>query len=149
MKKLIILLIIIPTLSFSQEFSVGFQSSFPSYGISLKADFDDKNSAQAIFGAFGTLSTYSARYIYNFNVVGNNITPFAYAQAGIWEYDFDALNIKESVFGFGFGGGLEFDIFKSFTDGLKSTVELGYGSVNLEYYDFKATTIGFGVHYSL
>ena len=149
MKKLIILLIIIPTLSFSQEFSVGFQSSFPSYGISLKADFDDKNSAQAIFGAFGTLSTYSARYIYNFNEVGNNITPFAYAQAGIWEYDFDALNIKESVFGFGLGGGLEFDIFKSVIDGLKSTVELGYGSVNLEYYDFKATTFGFGVHYSL
>ena len=136
-------------LSFSQDLSVGFQSSFPSYGLSVKANFDDKNSAQAIFGAFGTLSTYSGRYIYNFEKVRNNVTPFAYAQAGLWKYNFDALNITESVFGFGFGGGLEFDIFKSYVDGLKSTVEISYGNVDLEYYDFKATTIGFGVHYSL
>ena len=55
MKKLLILLILIPTMTFSQDLSVGFQSSFPSYGLSLKADFDEKNSAQAIFGAFGSV----------------------------------------------------------------------------------------------
>ena len=58
-------------------------------------------------------------------------------------------DIKESVFGYGFGCGLEFNIFRSFLEGLKSSVELSYGSVDLEYFDFKATTFGFGVHYSL
>ena len=149
MKKLLLLSILVPTMAFSQNLSVGFQSSFPSYGLSLKADFDEKNSAQAIFGAFGTLSSYSARYIYNFNKKPNDITPFAYAQAGVWKYKFDLLNINESVFGYGVGGGLEFNIFKSFLEGLKSSVELSYGSVDLEYYDFKATTFGFGIHYSL
>ena len=136
---------------FSQKIDLGFQASIPSYGISLKADLTETHTVQVIYGAFGILTNFSGRYRYNFSENENslNVVPFIYAQAGSWSYDFDALNISESIFGYGIGAGIEFNALSFISDKFRTTVELGYSKIDLTYYDFKATTFGFGIHYNL
>ena len=154
MKKLILFtyavfgLLLSPNIS-AQELGLGFQASFPSYGLSLKADFDDTHSGQVVLGSFGTVSTISGRYIYSFNETGDTfpLTPFVYGQVGQWSYNYDFLGIKESIFGYGVGAGLEFNWLASISDKFKTTVEIGYAAVDLEYFDFSATMFGVGIHY--
>jgi len=133
----------------AQELGLGFQASFPSYGLSLKADFNETHSGQVVLGSFGTVTTISGRYIYNFNETGDAfpLTPFVYGQIGQWSYDYDFLGIKESIFGYGVGAGLEFNWLSSISDNFKTTVEIGYAVVDLEYFDFSATMFGVGIHY--
>ena len=146
--KLIIALLFASNIS-AQELGLGFQASFPSYGLSLKADFDETHSGQFVLGSFGTVSTISGRYIYNFNETGDAfpLTPFVYGQIGQWSYNYDLLGIKESIFGYGVGAGLEFNWLASISEKFKTTVEIGYGVVDLEYFDFSATMFGVGLHY--
>ena len=136
---------------FSQKIDLGFQASIPSYGISLKADLTETHTVQVIYGALGIVTNFSGRYRYNFSENENslNVVPFIYAQAGSWSYDFDALNISESIFGYGIGAGVEFNALSFISDKFRTTVELGYSKIDLTYYDFKATTFGFGIHYNL
>jgi len=135
--------------TFSQELEFGFQASLPSYGLSLKANLNETHSAQVIYGALGIVSTLSGRYIYSFNETNDRfpLVPFVYAQVGSWTYDLAAADINESVFGYGFGAGIEFSLGDWISDRLSTTIELGYGKVDLESYDFKATSFGFGIHY--
>ena len=154
MKKLflfITLSIFCSTNLFSQKIGLGFQASIPSYGISLKADLTETHTVQVIYGALGVVTNFSGRYRYNFSENENslNVTPFIYAQAGTWSYDFKALDISENIFGYGFGAGIEFNALSWLSDKFRTTVELGYSKVDLTYYDFKATTFGFGIHYNL
>ena len=149
MKKLfIIFLIIFSTKSlYAQKASLGLQYTFPSYGISGKYHVNDHNCVQAVFGAFGVLSNYTGRYNYLFEERGQrNVKPFLYAQAGIWKYQF--LTIDESTMGFGFGAGLEFDWFYFISENLSTTIEIGYGNVDLVYYELGFTSFGFGLHYN-
>lgn len=148
-KTLFTLSLLISFTIYSQDLEFGLQASLPSYGLSLKADFTDTHSAQVIFGAFGPFSNLAGRYRYSFEETYDPVAviPFVYAQAGSWTYNFKLLNIKESVFGYGFGAGLEFNLFDWFSDRISTTIELGYSNVDLEYYDFNATTFGFGIHY--
>ena len=106
MKKSFLLLMVVLLTSIAtsaQELGLGFQASFPSYGLSLKADLTETHTVQGVFGAFGTVTMISGRYIYNFSETGDSfpITPFVYAQAGQWNYNEDLLGIDESVFGYG------------------------------------------------
>jgi hypothetical protein len=146
----IVALITMSTTSFAQELGLGFQASFPSYGLSLKADLTETHTVQGVFGAFGTVTMISGRYIYNFSETGDSfpITPFVYAQAGQWNYNEDLLGIDESVFGYGVGAGIEFNWLNFFSDRFRTTLELGYSKVDLEFFDFSATTIGVGLHYN-
>ena len=91
MKKLInhtivVFALILTTNISAQELGLGFQVSAPSYGLSLKADFNETHSGQIVFGSFGTVSCISGRYLYNFNETkgGFPLTPFVYGQIGQW-----------------------------------------------------------------
>jgi hypothetical protein len=153
MKKSLLLLMVILLTSIAtsaQELGLGFQASFPSYGLSLKADLTETHTVQGVFGAFGTVTMISGRYIYNFSETGDSfpITPFVYAQAGQWNYNEDLLGIDESVFGYGIGAGIEFNWLNFFSDRFRTTLELGYSKVDLVYFDFSATTVGVGLHYN-
>ncbi len=162
MKKTVLFFVFVMVFmtSYSQEsnyprFGAGFQSSFPSGGLSVKADLTEKHSAQAVIGLFGPFSSYYGRYLYNFTEKGNDFRykPYAYGQAGLFSYDyqrfdtnFNSIDDTESVFGFGVGAGLEW-YYAPFTEKLKINIELGYGNVNFDFYDFNAFSFGGGIHY--
>jgi len=154
MKKLslLILTLFFCNISYTQSLGIGLQSSFPSYGLSAKLDMNDTHSAQVIFGALGIVSNYSARYIYNFQETGAiQVKPFLYSQVGVWSYSFSSFGIdeNESTIGYGLGAGLEFNWLNFVSENLKTTVEIGYGKVDLDSYNFAFTTFGFGIHYTL
>ena len=133
----------------SQNAALGIQYTFPSYGISGKYHLNDHHCVQAIFGALGVVSNYSGRYNYIFEEQGRReIKPFLYAQAGIWRYNYDILSIDESVIGYGAGAGLQFNWMDFISERISTTLEIGYGNVNLMYYDFSFTSFGFGIHYN-
>lgn len=158
MKKIALFLLTVSFSAMSQEkyprLGVGMQANFPVFGISAKADLTEKHSAQAVLGVLGSVSSYYARYIYNFKEKETEIQitlkPYLYGQAGYFVYDLGKtynLDIdKESVFGFGFGGGLEW-YYKPLTKNLKFNIELGYSKVDFDYYDFKSISFGGGIHY--
>ncbi len=135
---------------------IGAQASFPAAGISAKADFTEQHSAQLIVGIAGPFSAYYGKYMYNFPESGNAMVfrPYLYGQAGLYTYKFTNIDFNtyslyedtEKVFGYGAGGGLEFH-FPDLTDRIRFNVELGYGKVGFDYYDFKAMVIGAGIHY--
>ncbi len=151
MQKIITLITIffISNSLYSQKASLGLQYTFPSYGISGKLHLNDHNSVQAVFGAFGIVSNFSGRYNYLFDERGKrNVKPFLYGQVGMWRYNSDILSIDESALGFGFGAGLEFDWMDFISENLSTSIEIGYGNVDLLYYDFAVTSFGFGLHYN-
>ena len=149
-KLLTFFLIIFFTKSlYSQNASLGIQYTFPSYGISGKYHLNDNHCVQAVFGAFGVVSNYTGRYNYLFEERGRrNVKPFLYAQAGIWRYNYELLSIDESTMGFGLGAGLEFDWMNFISENISTTIEIGYGNVDLLYYDLAFTSFGFGLHYN-
>lgn len=152
-----ILFIFLINNSFAQDLDyprlgVGFQASFPAWGLSAKADFDETNSAQAIIGVAGPFSSYYGRYLYNFNEGGDDfvIKPYVFAQAGMYSYDYNysylGLGKTENVFGYGAGAGIEWH-YAPFTDKLRFSLEVGYSKVDFNHYDFKAIMFGGGIHY--
>ena len=89
------------------------------------------------------------QYNYIFDERGKrNVKPFLYGQVGMWRYNSDILSIDESALGFGFGAGLEFDWMDFISENLSTSIEIGYGNVDLFYYDFAVTSFGFGLHYN-
>lgn len=150
-----ILFILLINNSFAQDLDyprlgVGFQGSFPAWGLSAKADFDETNSAQAIIGVAGPFSSYYGRYLYNFTESGDNlvIKPYVFAQAGMYSYDYNYLfSAKtENVFGYGAGSGIEYH-FPGLSDKLRFNMEVGYSKVDFKYYNFKSIMFGAGIHY--
>ncbi|MCK8825716.1 porin family protein [Fuchsiella alkaliacetigena] len=131
----------------SEQYAVGFLASFPSYGISGVMQLTDQISVQGILGPLGTISTYSLRGRYNFQE-DEYWRMYGYAGAGIWRYDYTTTS-TETSFGVAGGAGYEYD-WQAFDEDfppLSSTVELGIGLVDLDYYDFTAITFGVGTHY--
>jgi hypothetical protein len=97
----------------------------------------------------------SVRYLYNFSEDGKNfrIKPYLYGQVGLWSYDFQSFDQNfqliedtENSFGFGAGAGIEW-YYKPLSDKLRFNIELGFGKVDLIYYEWKTTTFGGGIHY--
>jgi hypothetical protein len=135
---------------------VGMQANFPAGGLSVKADLTEQHSAQAVISVFGPFSSYYGRYSFNFNETGDDfrIKPYLYGQAGIFNYDypkfdentFQLVEETESDFGFGFGAGIEWH-YAPFTDKLRFNIEIGYGKVDFEFYEFKSISFGGGIHY--
>lgn len=63
--------LLVSDVAFAQEqketkFGIGFQSTFPAWGLSGMMDVNDKVSVQGILGAFGDLNIYAGRGIYRF-----------------------------------------------------------------------------------
>lgn len=147
-----ILFILLINNSFAQDLDyprlgIGFQGSFPAWGLSAKADFDETNSAQAIIGVAGPFSSYYGRYLYNFNESGDTfvIKPYVFAQAGMYSYNFMNIN-TQNVFGYGAGGGIEHHL-PALSDKLRLNLEVGYSKVDFNYYNFKSIMFGAGIHY--
>ena len=154
MKKLFIIISLLSvSLGFSQEIEVGFQSSFPSYGPSVKFNLGEQSKGQVIIGSFGTVSSISGRYIKSLSssndISGVVFDPYVYGQLGSWTYDYDLLGIKDTSFGYGAGIGVDSSLLHFISENLNLGIEIGLGGVDLEYYDIDLLSFGLGIHFRL
>jgi hypothetical protein len=74
---------------------LGFQSSWPAYGVSGTYDLNQRLTGQAVVGAFGTLSTFSARGLYHFQRE-EKYSLFGYGTAGVWRHSIRFLGTSEN-----------------------------------------------------
>jgi len=136
------------------RFSVGFQSSWPSYGLSVRYDLSDKLQAQGVLGALGTLTNFSGRLNYAFQDK-EKFDIYGYGSVGFWRYSYDFLGAgaSETSIGAGGGAGLEFDLQELIApeDGdfpsLYASLELGLTLASFDFYNWSAFGIGAGFHY--
>lgn len=143
----------------STRFGVGFQSTWPAYGLSGIIDVTPELTGQAVFGLLGPVKTFTGRALYHFSRE-QAYSPYGFGSIGLWRTTtvattslFEATERTESVLGFGAGGGIEFDWQELVSPDDDSfppvfgNVEVGLGIVNFEHYDFSALMIGGGLHY--
>jgi hypothetical protein len=128
---------------------VGFQSSFPAYGVSVMINTNSNISIQGVLGLFSSVKAYNGRVLYRFNTE-KNLQPYLYGSLGAYSYEgltYYFMNKTETVFGFGAGGGLEY-FFEGLPD-LGFNLEIGIGSVKFKEIDFDYSLIwfGLGAHY--
>jgi len=139
------------------KFGVGFQSSFPAWGVSGMMDISNNMALQGILGAFGDLKLYGGRGIYRFRQEQRWNT-YGYGLIGAWSYkgieidsNFTWKETTETVVGFGAGVGVEYD-WRAWVPGLPpiwSNLEIGFGRTKFEEvdYDFSTFMLGAGFHY--
>jgi len=119
------------------------------YGVSAKYDATDKITAQAILGAWGysNLTSFTGRGIYKFKKA-DNYNFYGYGSLTSWTWD-NGID-KETVFGFGAGAGVEYDIRgldKDFIP-LYLNADIGLQHASFKNYGgFGGPGIGLGVHY--
>jgi len=119
------------------------------YGLSGKYDVTNKVTAQAIVGVWGyaDLTSITGRGIYKFKQK-DYYNLYGYGSATSWSWD-NGYN-KETVVGFGAGGGIEYDI-RGLDQSLPPiflNADLGIQYANFSYYGgFGGVGLGLGVHY--
>jgi hypothetical protein len=137
-------------------FGLGFQSSWPAYGLSGLYDMNERITLQAVLGALGTVSTLSGRLLYHFGRQPK-YSPYAFGTVGLWRYSYRGLGSRssESTVAFGGGAGVELDWRGILTaegetptfPSLYSTIDLGLTLAGFEHYAWSAFTYGVGLHY--
>jgi hypothetical protein len=137
------------------RFGLGFQSSWPAYGLSGIYDVNDRITAQAVLGALGAVTTVSGRGLYHFSRQ-EKYSLFGFGTVGLWRYSYDILghDESESTVGVGGGAGVELDwqgILDEDDDGsfppLYSTIDLGLTMASFDAYNWNAFGFGVGLHY--
>ena len=129
------------------KYGIGFQSTYPAWGLAGTMNINEKISVDAIIAPIGSLSYFGGRAKYVFREgkeVEDILSQYRfYGVAGIgvwiWSYDnFDWTTGKtytdhETAFGFSVGAGIEYKI-KGF-DLLTFNTELALGIGSLGYWD--------------
>jgi len=119
------------------------------YGLSGKYDVTDKITAQAIVGLWGYtgLTSITGRVNYKF-IEKNFYNIYAYGSVSSWSWSDSYYD--ETVFGFGAGGGAEYDIRginRNFIP-LFISADLGIQVASFDHYgSFAGLGLGVGVHY--
>lgn len=140
----------------ASRFGVGFQSAWPAYGVSGLYDVNDRITAQAIVGAFGTLTTLSGRVLYDFQQAPKH-SLYGFGTTGVWRHSYSVLGDSdtESSFSAGGGAGIELD-WRAIVDGdsdeptfprLFSSFDLSFVAASFDFYDFSGLVFGTGLHY--
>lgn len=132
------------------DLGIGFQSSWPAYGISGIYDLSDRTSAQGVIGFLGGWTTLSARGLYRFSE-RPYIDPYGYGMVGMWRYDSGFADA--SAVSFGAGGGIDFDLRRVGPDlpPLFLNMEFGISVVDLDLAGYTGAWMAFGagIHYRL
>lgn len=145
------------------KYGIGFQSSFPAYGVSGMYNVNEKSSIQVVLGPVGKLKTFAGRVLYRFNrkIFPHKYNVYGYGMVGFWSYTgygyyhWDAYwgrwrwgEKTETVPGFGAGVGLEY-FFEDFLPEVGWNLEIGFGIVDFKEvrYDFSTFMFGIGAHY--
>jgi hypothetical protein len=140
----------------TSRLGVGFQSSWPAYGLSGVYDVSDRITAQAVVGAFGSLTTLSGRGLYRFQTE-EKYSMYGFGTVGIWRHSFRGLgtSANETSPGVGGGAGIELDwrqILDASGNGsgfppLFSSIDLGFVAASFDNYNFSGLVFGAGLHY--
>ena len=138
----------LPTGEHGGRFGVGFQGSWPAYGISAIAKLNKQFALQGVVGTFGIMeSSFFARGIYRFSPKTASFgwhNFYGYGSVGAFTYKL--LDVRETVPGFGAGVG-----FEAYLESLPQmgwTVEVGFSVVNFDLdYSFSFIALGLGAHY--
>lgn len=134
------------------RFGVGLTSSWPAYGVSGTLQLNQKMTAEAVLGFFGTVSNFSGRLWYRFRR-DVKYDLYGYGSAGVYRYGYNVLGVggTENVLGLGGGAGIEAGLGKLFDDEdfppIFVNAEVGLAFANFEYYNFSAFIFGAGIHY--
>lgn len=135
------------------KYGIGFQSSFPAYGVSGMYNVNEKSSIQVVLGPFGYLKTFAGRVLYRFNrkTIPHKYNVYGYGMLGFWSYTWHrwyAENRTETVPGFGAGAGIEY-FFNDFLPEVGWNLEIGLGFVDFKevHYTFSTFMFGIGAHY--
>jgi len=133
----------------NNELSVGVETGTLTGGLSVKYPYSDSLTAQGIVGAFGTLTTFTARGLYHFSgFKGSQF--YGYGSAGFLRASGNIIASSETAFGVGGGIGVEYDLQKSFPalPALSLDAEVGATLVNFDNFSsFNVLNLGFGLHY--
>jgi hypothetical protein len=132
-------------------FGIGFQSSWPSYGVSGLYDMSERITLQAIVGALGTVTNFGGRALYRFQLE-DKYDLYGFGAAGALRYS--VAGFSENAIGFGGGGGVELDWRRIFTPEddsfppLFSTIDIGFMANTFETYgNYSALSMGGSIHY--
>lgn len=134
-----------------EKYAIGFQSTWPAWGLSGQMDINDKLTAQAVLGFAGETNIYALRGLYN---IKKSSTPFLhnyYGFAAIGDYtspsyDFNGNSTRESVIGFGLGAGVEAAPFEDLPIWLSLEVGASFAGFD-NYSGFNTIGFGLGMHY--
>lgn len=141
-----------PAQAQDSPWSVGFQSSWPVYGLSARYDLNEKLVAQGVVGAASGLLSVSGRANYRFQQA-EKYDVFGYAALTLWNWNGNNTFASETTLGFGAGGGIEVDWPTILEDDefppLYSTFEIGFGVAGFDNYDLSAFSFGASLHYRL
>lgn len=128
---------------------VGFQASFPAYGLSGIYDLQPTVSLQAVAGFFGTWTTVSGRVLYRFPQRPHGDV-FTYGVLGSWGYTASRATASALLVGGGAGVDLDWRRFLSdFDMPLFSNFEIGLAMLDLPLAGYSGLfmSIGVGLHY--
>jgi hypothetical protein len=140
-----------------RTFGVGLQSSFPSFGFSVKYAITERSVVQATIAPFGSsmedvsvsMNFYGARYMYRFpdsDERSVSLDPYLFAGGGLLSYKSSVFGetSTENMFGYSLGGGVELIVAGKF--GISA--EVGYGKMSFTE-GIAASTIvsGAGLHF--
>ena len=127
----------------------GFQSSWPSHGLSVKMDVTDTITGQAVVGFLGDLNSYAVRGIYKFQK-DQYYNMYGFGSVGLWTWDGSYYYGSESVVGIGGGAGIEYDL-RGLGPQMKVplfvSAELGLNIASFDHYNFSSLGLGVGIHY--
>jgi hypothetical protein len=137
-----------PALLVRPQMGVGFQSTWPAYGLSGIYDVNPQVSAQAVVGFLGSWTTLSGRALYRF-AQQPSFDPYGYGMVGLWRYSSGFANA--SAASFGGGAGIDFDLRRVGPElpPLYLNMELGLSVVNLDLAGYTGAVMAFGAgfHY--
>jgi len=126
---------------------LGFQTSWPAWGLSGMYDFNQRVSGQAVLGFLGGWTTFSARGLYHFGQQPQ-VRPYGYGMLGFWRY---SVVSSASAFTFGAGGGIDVDLRKFAPElpPLYANAEFGISMIDLAVAGYTGATMAFGagLHY--
>jgi hypothetical protein len=131
------------------RYGVGFQSSWPAWGLSGTYEVNERITAQAVLGLLGTLNSISARGLYRFQK-NENYDLYGFGTVGMWSY---TVGTRENSLGVGGGAGVELNwqrilgADRGDFPPIFSTVDLGLVLATFEHYNFRGLQIGTGIHY--
>lgn len=131
------------------DISLGLETGTLTGGLSIKMPFSDILTAQGVIGFFGTLTSYTARGLYNFSDY-SGAQVYGYGAATLWETSNNFAFASETAFGVGGGVGIDYNLQLAFPDLPPISVNAEVG-VNLAQFDnfggFNTFGLGIGVHY--
>jgi len=154
MKKLLFGLVALVTINAAsaqdvkKTFGVGFQSSFPIYGISAKYALTDESVIQATIAPFGAgavkINFYGARYVHRFtNESNENLLPYLFAGGGLITFT-SPFSKSSNFFSYSAGGGVEYIVGGA----VGLSLDLGYGKLNVTNdVGVAGIFLGAGIHY--